>query len=161
MNRSKLNIQLFADGTPQPGDLTYLYVSTTLGGEKTQIADVQNIPSLVQPRNAVEYDALDYEQARQRKGTRPVATATINVYYTEEQHKALKAMADSTDDYWFFVRYPDSTKGEENDPLVQYFKAQIDLSNAEITKGNMIQDIITFYISEDVQESYGFPNASI
>ena len=130
-------------------------------GTKTQIADVQNIPSLVQPRNSVEYDALDYEQARQRKGARPVATANINVYYTEEQHKTLKEMADSTSDYYFFVRYPDSTKGTESEPLVQYFKAQIDLSNQEITKGNMIQDIITFYLSDDVKESYGFPNASV
>lgn len=144
--------------TPQTGRLTTLWYSRTKTGEKTQIANVQGIPSMREPRETVTYDALDYESERQAKGGRKASTRNINVLYTEQQHKTLRGISDSDENYFFFIKYADSTKDQEDGALVMTFEAQIDLSNDEIPAGDeMYQDVLTFYVSSEVTESYGFP----
>lgn len=143
--------------TPQVSTLTTLWYSTTKTGEKTQVAYVQSIPALIEPKEAQTYSALDLASEMQSKGKRPSGTIEIEVLYTEGQHKALKTLANTDNSYYFFVKYPDSTKGTEEEPLVMSFSAQIDLGNGEIAIDDMLKDTITLYKNSEVEESYGFP----
>ena len=145
--------------TPKVSTLTTLWYSTSLTGEKTQIAYVQSIPSLKEPKEAQSYNALDMESERQAKGKRPSGTLEIEVLYTETQHKTIKGLSDSDDSYYIFVKYPTSTKANETDSLVMYFTAQVDLGNAPIEIDDMLKDTITLYKNSEVSESYGFPTA--
>lgn len=143
--------------TPQVSTLTTLWYSTTKTGERTQVAYVQSIPALMEPKEAQTYNALDLASEMQAKGKRPSGTIEIEVLYTEAQHKSLKALADTDDSYYFFVKYPESTKDEETGSLVMTFSAQIDLGNGEIAIDDMLRDTITLYKNSDIEESYGFP----
>ncbi len=153
-----LDIQKFGDpNTPNLSDLTTLWTSDTLTGEKTQICHVQNIPPMKEAKEAITYDALDYETARLRKGGRPNSVKTINFYYTEEQTKMLEQLSNSDASNYYFIKYPDSTIVSEKGAKVFYFKAELDMSNAEMSKGDMLQDTLSLYINTEVQTSFGFP----
>lgn len=145
-------------GTPQTSTLTTLWYADTLEGERKQVAYVQSIPALQSPKEAITYGALDLAEEQQAKGRRKAETNEIVVLYTEEQHKALKALADSDKSYYWFVKYPDSTKGTEKDALVMYFTGAVDLANNEIAIDDMLQDTLTIYRDSQVTESYGFPS---
>lgn len=146
--------------TPQVSTLSTLWYSKTLTGEKTQIAYVQSIPEIRGAREAITYNALDLAEEQQAKGGRSAEQPSIEVLYTEQQHKKVKELADSDDSYYFFIKYPDSTKDQEAGALVLYFTAQIDLVNAAIEINDMLKDTITIYRNSNVLESYGFPTAS-
>ena len=146
--------------TPQTSTKTTLWYSETLIGEKKQIAYVQSIPVLQSPKEAITYGALDLEEEQQAKGRRKAETNEIVILYTEQQHKTLKVLADSDKSYYFFVKYPESTKDQEEDSLVMYFTGAIDLANNEIAIDDMLQDTMTIYRDSQVSESYGFPAAN-
>lgn len=148
-----------ATTTPQVSTLTTLWYASEKTGEKTQIAYVQSIPALKEPKEAQTYNALDLESERQAKGKRPAGTIDIEVLYTEAQHKSVKALSDTDNSYYFFVKYPASTIGEESDSLVMTFSAQVDLGNSAIEIDGMLSDTITLYKNSEVEESYGFPVA--
>lgn len=144
---------------PQSTINTTLWYSETLTGTKTQIANVQSIPQLKTVKDGISWGALDDDEEHMAKGRRPAETKEMTVLYTEQQHKTLKALADSDKSYYFFVKLPDSTVDQESDSLVFYFSASIDLANAEIAIDDMLQDTLTLYVDSNVLESYGFPTA--
>ncbi len=143
--------------TPQTSTLTTLWYSETLTGDKKQVAYVQSIPALQSPKEAITYGALDLAEEQQAKGRRKAETNEIVILYTEEQHKTLKTLADSDKSYFWFVKYPESTKSVETAPLVMYFTGAVDLANSEIAIDDMLQDTLTIYRDSQVTECYGFP----
>lgn len=144
-------------GTPQVSTLSTLWYAKTLTGEKKQVAYVQSIPELQSAKEAITYNALDLDAEQQAKGSRKAEQPSIEVLYTEQQHKEVKALADSDETYYWFIKYPDGTVSEESAPLVMYFTAQVDLTNAPIEIDDILKDTITIYRNSKVLESYGFP----
>lgn len=155
----KLNIQMFAD-EPKSSTLTKLYYSDAkVSGTRSQVIYVQEIPALKEAAEAIAYNALDFASERMEKGTKTATAVTIPVLYSETQHTALKAIADSSAVKHWFVKYPDTTAVTTGKPLVKHFTASIDIEGDSIAIGEMIQDNITLYINSDVDESLDFPSA--
>ena len=144
-------------GKPQTSTKTTLWIAETKEGEKKQIAYVQSIGALKSAKEAITYGALDLDEEQQAKGRRKAETNEIVILYTEEQHKELKKYSDSDKSYYIYVKYPESTKSQEEDSLVMSFTGSIDLVGNEIAIDDMLQDTLTIYRDSEVTESYGFP----
>ena len=130
--------------TPRTSMLTTLWYADTKAGERTQVAYVQEIPTLKGVKNAITYSALE--------------TLTISILYTEKQHDKLKELADSDKDYYWFIKFPESTASEATKPLVFMFTGTCDLANDTIAIDDMLKENLTIYKSSKVEEMKGFPS---
>ena len=144
--------------TPRTSMLTTLWYADTKAGERTQVAYVQEIPTLKGVKNAITYSALDLDEKQQAKGIRPAETLTISILYTEKQHDKLKELADSDKDYYWFIKFPESTASEATKPLVFMFTGTCDLANDTIAIDDMLKENLTIYKSSKVEEMKGFPS---
>lgn len=142
---------------PKVSTLSTLWYASTLTGDKTQVAYVQEIPPLKSAKEPITYNALDLEEEQQAKGTRKAETLTIPVLFTEEQHDALKALSDSDEEYYWFIKLPDSTAKTSGKPLVFYFSGACDLGLDTIAIDDMLKENLTIYRSSKVDETKGFP----
>ena len=142
---------------PQSSIKTTLWYSETKFGEKTQIAFVQCIPTMTSPKEGIAWGALDDDEEHMAKGRRKAESKEIVILYTEQQYKKLKEIADSDKSYWFFVKYPESTKDQETDSLVMSVSASMDLAHNEIAIDDMLQDTMTLFTDSKLEETYGFP----
>lgn len=145
--------------TPKVSTLSTLWYAETLTGERTQVAYVQEIPPLKTAKEAITYNALDLEEEQQAKGSRKAETLTIPLLFTETQHDTLKALADSDEEYYWFVKMPDATASTVNKPLVFNFTGACDLSGDTIAIDDMLKENLTIYRSSKVNETKGFPTA--
>lgn len=144
---------------PKVSTLSTLWYASTLTGDKTQVAYVQEIPPLKSAKEPITYNALDLDEEQQAKGTRKAETLTIPVLFTEEQHDALKALSDSDEEYYWFIKLPDSTAKTSGKPLVFYFSGACDLGLDTIAIDDMLKENLTIYRSSKVDETKGFPTA--
>lgn len=146
---------------PKVSTLTTLWYATTLTGTRTQVAYVQEIPALKSAKEAITYNALDLQEEQQAKGSRKAETLTIPILFTESQHDTLKALADSDNEYYWFIKLPDETAVTANSPIVFHFTGACDLGMDTISIDGMLQENITLYRSSEVSETKGFPTASV
>lgn len=144
---------------PKVSTLSTLWYASTLTGEKTQVAYVQEIPPLKSAKEPITYNALDLDEEQQAKGTRKAETLTIPILFTEEQHDGLKALSDSDEEYYWFIKLPDSTAKTSGKPLVFYFSGACDLGLDTIAIDDMLKENLTIYRSSKVDETKGFPTA--
>lgn len=144
---------------PKVSTLSTLWYASTLTGEKNQIAYVQEIPPLKSAKEPITYNALDLDEEQQAKGTRKAETLTIPILFTEEQHDALKALSDSDEEYYWFIKLPDSTAKTSGKSLVFYFSGACDLGLDTIAIDDMLKENLTIYRSSKVDETKGFPTA--
>lgn len=157
----KLDIQKFA--TPKTGTLTKVYLSDKeypTEADLDLVMYTEEIPSPEEAAEAVTYQTTDMASEEQSKGPKKASTMDIPILYTRSQHKSLKETADSDETKWVFIRYPKSTCGENEEPLVKSFSAQADLVGDTITVGDMIKDTLRLYRNSPVKETYGLPVAS-
>lgn len=148
--------------TPKTGTLTKIYLSEKeypTEADLNLIMYTEEIPSVEDPAEATSYQTTDMAGEEQSKGPKKATTPAVPVLYKRDQHKDLKEKADSDESYWFFIRYPKSTCGENEEPLVKSFSAQMDLTGDTITAGDIIKDTLTLYRNSTVKESYGLPVA--
>lgn len=145
--------------TPKVSTLSTLWVASTLTGERTQVAYVQEIPALKSPKEAITYNALDLEEEQQAKGNRKAETLTIPLLFTEEQHDILREKAESDEEFYWFVKLPDSTATTTGKPLVFNFTGACDLGMDTIAIDDMLKENLTIYRSSKVNETKGFPTA--
>ncbi len=156
----KLEIQLFA--TPKTGMLTKIYTSDKefpLEEDLDLIMYTEEIPAIEDPAEASTYQTTDMDGEEQSKGPKKATTPAIPVLYTSAQHDRLKAIADSNESLYFFIRYPKHTCAEGEEPLVKSFSAQMDLTGDTITAGDFIKDTLTLYRNSSVRETHGLPKA--
>lgn len=146
--------------TPKVSTLSTLWVSSTLAGEKTQVAYVQEIPPLKSAKEAITYSALDLEEEQQAKGGRKAETLTIPLLFTEEQHDVLNEKSDSDEEFYWFIKLPDSTAKETGKPIVFYFTGACDLGMDTIAINDLLKENLTIYRSSKVEETKGFPTAN-
>lgn len=143
--------------TPKVSTLSTLWYANTLTGERTQVAYVQEIPPLKSAKEAITYNALDLDEEQQAKGSRKAETLTIPLLFTEKQHDKLKELADSDDEYFWFIKLPDSTATVSGKPLVFYFTGACDLGLDTIAIDDLLKENLTVYRSSKVSETKGFP----
>ena len=148
--------------TPKTGTLTKIYISEKAIPQEedlTLIMYTEEIPAIEDPAEAVTYQTTDMDGEEQSKGAKKSTTPAIPVLYKSEQHDDLKAKADSDKSYYFFIRYPESTCAQGEEPLVKSFSAQMDLTGDTITAGDIIKDTLTLYRNSSVKETHGLPTA--
>jgi len=148
--------------TPKTGTLTKIYISeksTPAEADLDLIMYTEEIPAIEDPAEAVTYQTTDMEGEEQSKGSKKSTTPAIPVLYKSEQHDKLKTIADSNESRYFFIRYPESTCAEGEEPLVKSFSAQMDLTGDTITAGDIIKDTLTLYRNSSVKETHGLPTA--
>ena len=148
-----------AGNTPYSTILSKLYYSTSMDGEKTQVAYVQEIPDFDPAPEGIEWSALDTDYTGQVPGRRSADTIAIPILFTEEQHDTLKALDKATDYYWFIV-LPEETASTTGKPLCFYFQAKMRLGMNALAVDEMLQETLTLYKSTDVQEVKGLPEAT-
>ena len=146
--------------TPKVSTLSTLWFGNTKTGEKTQVAYVQEIPPLKSAKEAITYNALDLDEEQQAKGSRKAETLNIPLLFTETQHDTLKALADSDNEYYWFVKLPDATAVTSGKPLVFNFTGACDLANDTIAIDDLLKETLTIYRSSSVEETKGFPTAN-
>ena len=144
---------------PKVSTLSTLWYGTTLTGERTQVAYVQEIPALQSAKEAITYNALDLDEEQQAKGTRKAETLTIPLLFTEDQHDTLTALADTDTESFWFTKLPDATASTANKPLVFNFTGACDLGMDTIAIDDMLKENLTIYRSSKVNETKGFPTA--
>ena len=147
--------------TPKTSILTKLYYSENLVADPSQVLYVQEIPRLEGSAEAVVYNALEFESERQEQGSKTAETIEIPVLYAESQHDTLKTLSDAQTPLYFYVKYPEATATTTGYPLVKYFTGTLNLIGDAISIGEMLQDVVSIYRTSDVEESKGFPSASI
>lgn len=145
--------------TPKVSTLSTLWYADSKSGERTQVAYVQEIPPLKSAKEAITYNALDLDEEQQAKGSRKAETLTIPLLFTEAQHDKLKALADSDDEYYWFIKLPDATASTEGKPLVFNFTGACDLGMDTIAIDDLLKENLTIYRSSKVEETKGFPTA--
>lgn len=148
--------------TPKTGTLTKIYISEEeypTENDLTLIMYTEEIPAVEDPAEAVTYQTTDMDGEEQSKGSKKATTPAIPVLYKRDQHTSLKTLADSNESRYFFIRYPQSTCGENEEPLVKSFSAQMDLTGDTITAGDIIKDTLTLYRNSAVRETFGLPTA--
>lgn len=145
--------------TPKVSTLSTLWYANTLTGERTQVAYVQEIPPLKSAKEAITYNALDLEEEQQAKGSRKAEVLTIPLLFTETQHDKLKKLSESDEEYYWFIKLPDSTASEAGKPLVFNFTGACDLGMDTIAIDDLLKENLTLYRSSKVNETKGFPTA--
>lgn len=150
--------------TPKTGTLTKIYISEKeypVEDDLDLIMYTEEIPAVEDPAEAVTYQTTDMDGEEQSKGSKKATTPAIPVLYKSDQHDALKEKADSNESFYFFIRYPQSTCSDGEQPLVKSFSAQMDLTGDTITAGDIIKDTLTLYRNSSVKESHGLPTAPV
>ena len=150
--------------TPKTGTLTKVFISEKeypAEADLDLIMYTEEIPAVEDPAEAISYQTTDMDGEEQSKGSKKATTPAIPVLYKSEQHDALKEKADSNKSYYFFIRYPQSTCADGEQPLVKSFSAQMDLTGDTITAGDIIKDTLTLYRNSSVRESHGLPVAPV
>lgn len=148
--------------TPKTGTLTKIYISEKEFPQEIDlnlIMYTEEIPAIEDPAEAVTYQTTDMDGEEQSKGRKKATTPAIPVLYKSEQHDDLKEKADSNKSFYFFIRYPETTCAQGEQPLVKSFSAQMDLTGDTITAGDIIKDTLTLYRNSAVKESHGLPTA--
>lgn len=148
--------------TPKTGTLTKIYISEKeypVENDLDLIMYTETVPAVEDPAEAVTYETTDMGGEEQSKGSKKSTTPAIPVLYKSDQHDKLKTLADSNESRHFFIRYPESTCEEGEQPLVKSFSAQMDLTGDEISAGDIIKDTLTLYRNSSVRESHGLPTA--
>lgn len=145
--------------TPKVSTLSTLWYADSKSGERTQVAYVQEIPALKSAKEAITYNALDLDEEQQAKGSRKAETLTIPLLFTEEQHDKLSALANSDNEYHWFIKLPDGTASTEGKPLVFNFTGACDLGMDTIAIDDLLKENLTIYRSSKVEETKGFPTA--
>lgn len=148
--------------TPKTGTLTKIYISEKEIPQEIDlnlIMYTEEIPAIEDPAEAVTYQTTDMDGEEQSKGRKKATTPAIPVLYKSEQHDDLKEKADSNKSFYFFIRYPETTCAQGEQPLVKSFSAQMDLTGDTITAGDIIKDTLTLYRNSAVKESHGLPTA--
>lgn len=146
--------------TPKAGTLTKLYYSekaVPTEQDLTHVMYTEEIPELEEAPEAVTYQTVDMEEEYSEQGTKKSTQPAISILYTRSQHKALKTLADSKKIVHWFVKYPDTTCGDGEQPLVKRFTGSCALTGQAITSGDMIKDTLTLYRNSAIEEFDGMP----
>lgn len=148
--------------TPKTGTLTKIYYSesaTPSEEELTHVMYTEEIPELEEAPEAISYQTVDMDEEYSEQGAKKATQPAIPILYTRSQHKSLKTLADSKKIVYWFVRYPQTTCGTGEQPLVKRFEASCALTGQAITSGDMIKDTLTLYRSSAIEEFDGLPTA--
>ena len=148
--------------TPKAGTLTKLYYSEKAVPSEADLNHVlytEEIPELEEAPDAVTYQTVDMEEEYSEQGTKKATQPAISILYTKAQHKSLKALADSKKIVNWFVKYPDTTCADGEEPLVKRFTGSCALTGQAITSGDKIKDTLTLYRNSAIEEFDGMPKA--
>lgn len=146
---------------PKSSTLTKLYYAETKTGERTQVGYVQSIPEFLTAPEPITYSALDIEDERQTAGRKKAENLEIEFLYRESQYDAIKAIETAKTEVYWFIQLPEETAETTGQPLTWNFKGTCFLGMSEIAIDDMLKSKLTIYRSSAIEESKGFPSASL
>lgn len=159
---SPLNTQALTGvgDTPLTSTLSSLwYGDSATDAQKEQVAFVQSIPEFLKAPEGVTYSSIDIDDERMAPGRKKAEALEIEILFTEEQYDKLKALNDTTKTW--FIQLPDATASTTGKPLTWHFTAKSFIGMSEIAIDDMLKSKITLYRSGAINESKGFPTASV
>lgn len=133
------------------------YADDAQGTNLKQIFKVQEIPTLSSAQEPQTYGCLESDEEYATKGTRKYESIEVPILFIEEQHDALKAIAESNKEVQWFVKLPDSTAAVDGKPLTYTWKGSLGLGNDTIALDGVLQEKMTIYKSTPVEEIKGLP----
>ena len=122
------------------------------GSDAKQICLTEGIPQLEESPEAITGSALDIDYEFSEPGKTKTGNIELNVYYTHTQHKWMKAL-DKKPGY-FFVKHPESTAPEGEEPLLRKFAGSMVTIPGELVDEDWLKDLVTIYRTSAVTESY-------
>lgn len=143
---------------PDISTLSKLYYSEEKNGEKIQICLTEEIPAIEEAPEQITGSAVDIDYEFSRPGKVKAGTIEVPVYYTHTQHKRLKAI--ERKDVYFFVKYPENTAPDGEEPLVKCFQGSLVVVGDTLTDEDWIKDKVTIYRTSAVTETYGLPTGN-
>jgi viroplasmin and RNaseH domain-containing protein len=125
---------------PSASTLTELYYAQDNNGVPattlTQIFGVQAIPPADTAKEDITYRTLESDTEFAVKGVKPYESIEVECIYYKEQYTALKTLADSNKELWWYVKLPESQQ------TVYNWRGSIDVSMAEIALDDMLRCVI-------------------
>lgn len=146
---------------PNTSTLTKLYYADTKEGERKQVGFVQSIPEFLTPPEAITYSALDIDDERQVKGRKKAENLEIEFLYRQEQYKEIKELEKNNTEVYWFIQLPEETAETTGKPLTWNFKGTCCVGMSEIALDDMLKSKLTIYRNSEIEETDGFPTASI
>ena len=131
--------------------------STTLTGEKTDIAYVQKVGQLKTLKEGQAYSALDLDEERMAAGKRKAESTDLEMMFIHSQHKAIKELADNNTVIYLFIQYPTVTAETADKPLTFSMQCTIDLAGNEIEDGEFLKDTMRVFRQSELVETDGYP----
>ncbi len=143
--------------TPQIAMKAKVEYSTTLTGEKILVGSVQKVGQLKTLKEGQTYSALDLDEERTASGKRKAEATDIEMMFIQEQHKALKKIADADTAIYIFIQYPETTASVAGKPLTFSMKGTIDIAGNGIEDGDFLKDTMRIFRSSALVETDGYP----
>lgn len=143
---------------PKLATLSKMYFSESEDGTGAkQICLCEGIPQLEEPPEAITGSAVDIDYEFSQPGKTKAGDIELSVYYTHTQHKWMKEL-DKKSGY-FFVKHPENTAPEGEEPLLRKFGGSMVTIPGELTDEDWLKDVIKIYRNTAVTESYDkFPS---
>ncbi len=139
---------------PDLATLSKVYFSESEEGTDAKqiclIADT--IPALEEAPEQITGSAVDIDYEFSRPGKVKASTIELSVYYTHKQHKWLKEIERRNG--YFFVKHPESTAPEGEEPLLRRFAGSLVTVVGELPDEDWIKDTVTIYKTSKVDELY-------
>lgn len=143
--------------TPQVAMKAKVSYSTTLTGDKTDIAYVQKIGQLKSLKEGQTYSALDLDEERNASGKRKAEATDVEMMFIHAQHKSMKVFADNDTPIYLFIQYPETTAEVAGKPLTFSMKCTIDIAGNEVEDGDFLKDTMRIFRSSELVETDGYP----
>ncbi len=134
-----------------------LEYASTLTGAKTKVAWVQNIGQLAQLPDGITYSAVDKDEEFMAEGKKKAEAIDVEVLFTHLGHKSLKAIADNEEEKYFFIKYPQRTASDNENPIVFSFKATLAIAPNAVEDGELLKDTIRLFKKSKLVETDGYP----
>lgn len=143
--------------SPQVAMKMKVSYAKSLTGEKTDIAYVTKIGQLKGLKEGQAYSSLELDEERTASGKRKSESTDVEMYFIQEQHKALKVIADADEEIYLFFQCPKTTESAEGKPLTFSLKGTIDIACNEIEDGDFIKDTMRIFRNSALVETDGYP----
>ncbi len=146
---------------PKLATLSKIYFAESEdGSDAKQICFCETVPQLEEVPEAITGSAVDIDYEFSEPGKTKVGEIELSVYYTHTQHKWMKALDKKTG--YFFVKHPESTAPEGEEPLLRKFSGSMVTVPGELADEDWLKDVVKIFRNSAVTESYDkFPSEAV
>lgn len=142
---------------------TELYYAVTEDTALIQVFGNQSIPTVDTPPEDVTYRTLESSTEFAVPGVKPFESIEIENMYYPEQFNAIRAVAESGKEPYWYIKLPNVTAGATSGakPLCIKWRGAVKITFSEIALDDMIKTTLKIYKSTVPEFIEGLPSTSI